>query len=288
MAFLHRMAEKGEIVRFAETYANLVARIMSDESDYDLNQRTRQAVSFLPDGYSFSVDLSDNILPTCGLRRTRPHIAAAEVAWCFMGQGNIRWLRKHTKIWDVFADENGNLEEAYGYRWRHAFGYDQLKTAIDRLAKDPSDRRIWISSWDPRFDLQDMEQKTVPCPVGFTLSTYENRLNSSLMIRSSDVFIGLPLDVMRHALVMRAIANSLAIRMGYMRITLAHPHIYESQWDMALTMLEEEIKVPDIRMPDRDVEQIVGNPDGYVDLMRQAVFEATDWPSYDPKVVVVK
>jgi Thymidylate synthase len=278
------------MIRFADTYENLVAALMSEESDYDLNQRTHQAISFLPDGYSFAIDLSDNILPTCGLRRTRPMTAAAEAAWCFSGVPNLTWLQKHTKIWDQFADADGNIMEAYGYRWKSAFGYDQIDTAIRRLIVDPSDRRVWISSWDPREDLLPNDQKTVPCPVGFTLATYENRLNSSLMIRSSDVFIGLPLDVMRHALVMRAIANSLGKRMGHMRVTLAHPHIYESHWDMALTMLGEEIMVPDIRMPGEPwtVDHIVNHPDEYVDLVRRVVFESVGWPNYDPKVMVVK
>jgi len=277
------------MIRFADTYENLIAAIMSDDGDYDMNQRTRSAISFLPDGYSFAIDLGDNVLPTCGLRRTRPHLAAVEVAWCFMGDSDLKWLRKHTKIWDAFADSYGNIMEAYGYRWKHAFGHDQIQTAIRRLTMDPSDRRIWISSWDPRVDLIDNGQKTVPCPVGFTLSTYENRLNSSLMIRSSDAFIGLPLDVMRHALVMRAIANDLNKKLGYMRVTLAHPHIYESQWDMALTMLGEEIMVPDIKMPlaPWTVDHIAGNPDEYVDLIRREA-DAVEWPAYDPKVRVVK
>lgn len=273
--------------RFAETYGNLVARLMSEESDYDMNQRTRSAIAFLPEGYSFSIDMDDNVLPTCGLRRTRPHIAAAEAAWCFMGKASLTWLQRHTKIWDAFADRDGNVMEAYGFRWKHSFGYNQIQTAIERLKKDPSDRRVWVSSWDPRLDLLDDGQKTVPCPVGFTLSAYERRLNSSLMIRSSDVFIGLPLDVMRHALVMRAIACSLDMRLGHMRVNLAHPHIYEPQWEMAEKMMEQDVMVPEIRMPTWTVAEIVDEPDDYVGMLRKASDEAM-WPSYDPIVKVVK
>lgn len=278
------------MIRFADTYENLVSLLMSETSDYDVNQRTRSTISFLQDGYSFAIDLGDNVLPTCGLRRTRPHLAAAEVAWCLLGSPSLKWLQKHTKIWDAFADADGNVMEAYGHRWRNAFGYDQIQTALDRLTRDPSDRRVWISSWDPMFDLKDTGQKTVPCPVGFTLSAHENRINSSLMIRSSDVFIGLPIDVMRHALLMRAIANSLNMKPGYMRVTLAHPHIYESHWDAARQMLNEDIRIPDIRMPQQPwtVEHIFNCPDAYVDLIRRAVFETTDWPAYDPQAKVVK
>lgn len=273
---------------FADSYMDLVQLIMSEESEYQMNQRTKSGISFLPEGYSFAVDLGDNVLPTCGLRRTRPHIAAAETAWCFMGHRNLRWLQKHTAIWNTFADEDGDIAEAYGHRWRRAFNYDQIQIAIARLRADHSDRRVWISSWDPRCDLLNFGQKTVPCPVGFTLSMSNMRLNSTLMIRSSDVVIGLPLDVMRHALVMRAFANSLNAHLGYMRVTLAHPHIYESQWDIAHMMLEQDIAIPDIKMPDWNISQIVDDPDGYVALIREQVFNSLGWPDYDPKVVVMK
>lgn len=279
------------MIRFAESYGNLVHAIMSESSSYDMNLRTRCGISYLPEGYSFVMNLGDNILPTCGLRVTRPHLAAAEVAWCFMGSTSLGWLRRHTKIWDAFADGNDEIVEAYGHRWRHAFDYDQLKTAIDRLKKDPSDRRIFISSWDPRHDLIDSDQKTVPCPVGFTLSISESQfLNSTLLIRSSDVFIGLPIDVMRHALVMRAIANSLNIKLGFMRVTLAHPHIYESHWDSANKMLEQEIMVPEIQMPKIpwDIDMIAEMPDDYVALIRAEAATTVGWPTYSPRATVVK
>lgn len=277
------------MIRFADSYANLVRQIMSEESDYEMNQRTRSGIAFLPEGHSLAIDLHDNVLPTCGLRRSRPHLAAAEAAWCLMGHGNVKWLQRHTKIWDAFADEDGNILEAYGYRWSHAFGYDQMQTAINRLIADPSDRRVWISSWDPRHDLRPKNQKTVPCPVGFTLSISGGRLNSSLMIRSSDVVIGLPLDVMRHALVMRAVANSLSVNLGYMRVNLAHPHIYENQWPVADMMLEQDISVPDIKMPKLPwtVVDVIEKPDDYVAMIREQA-DLCDWPEYDPRVVVVK
>lgn len=282
-----QMAE--DVTKFPHYYAILVATLMSENSDYDMNQRTKMGIAFLPEGYSFAMHLQSNVLPTCGLRLTRPYLAAAEAAWCFMGHTNLSWLSKYTKIWQQFADKNGNIMEAYGYRWRHAFGYDQLQTAMQRLMRDPSDRRIWVSSWDPGVDLRDNGQKTVPCPVGFTLSVHERRLNSTLMIRSSDVFIGLPLDVMRHALVMRAIANSMDLNMGYMRVTLAHPHIYESHWDTANMMLEQEVTIPDIKMPlmPWTVEYIVAHPDDYMTMI-SGTTQSTGWPKYDPRPTVVK
>jgi len=171
---------------FAKHYHDLVSRILGD-GGYEVNHRTQSGIKLLPGGYSFSINLNDNILPTCGLRRTRPHIAAAETAWCFMGDTSLAWLQKHTKTWNSFADD-GRIPQAYGYRWKWAFAVNQIQLAIDRLIKDSTDRRVWISSYHPE-DLVDSKQKTVPCPVGFTLSIFEGCLNSTFVIRSSDVIM---------------------------------------------------------------------------------------------------
>jgi len=272
---------------FAIEYKELVELILNN-GEFMKNKRTDSGIAFLPDGYSFSLNLINNVLPTCGMRRSRPHIPAAEVAWCLMGSTSVGWLNRHTKIWNAFADNNGDVMEAYGYRWRHAFHVDQIQLAIDRLKKDPTDRRIWVTSYHPE-DLVDKGQKTVPCPVGFTLSSYNDRINSTIMIRSSDVFIGLPIDVMRHALIMRAVANSVNMELGYMRVALAHPHLYQNQWDMCEEMLKQDIEIPQLKMPESpwDVGHISKNSEAYVGMIKEsAAFFA--WPSYDPKVRVVK
>jgi thymidylate synthase len=272
---------------FAECYRDLISQIMS-ANIVDVNLRTDTRLKLLPQGHSFSINLSNNVLPTCGLRRTRPHIAAAEAAWCFRGEASLDWLQKHTKVWNVFADDNNDIMEAYGHRWRYAFAIDQIQTAITRLLTDPTDRRIWISSYHPTYDLRDTKQKTVPCPVGFTLSVCHDRLNSSYMIRSSDVIMGLPLDVMRHALVMRAIACSMQADLGHMRVCLAHPHIYESHWVAAEEMLKQEIRIPNIQMPMMSVDDIADYSDQYVNIIRDAVWVSGNWPDFDPTIRVVK
>ncbi len=278
------------MMTFAFRYYDLVATIMRD-GVHEQNARTKSGLRMLPQGHSFDIDLADNILPTCGMRRVRPVIAAAETAWCFMGATSVSWHNRYTKVWDAFADNNGDVMEAYGYRWKYAFKIDQIQAAIDRLRIDPTDRRVWISSYHP-LDLANMGQKTVPCPVGFTLSTHDNRLNSSIMIRSSDVFLGLPIDMMRHALVMRAIANSIScdMQLGHMRVTLAHPHIYERYWDITLEMLKQTVAIPNVEMPNTvwTVDHVAAHPDEYVGMILMECRVAEPWPDYDPRVEVVK
>lgn len=298
---------------FAEIYYGLLRAVL--ECPVSANERTKSRIRELAGGASFGFLLADDVLPTCGLRRTRPRIAAAEAAWCVLGHNHVDWLRRYTKVWDQFADVmdcvpcdgtgttsvgkcanctgSGKtywLEQAYGYRWRHAFGVDQLAVGLERLRADPSDRRVWISSWHPGEDILMEGQKTVPCPVGFTLSVTDGRLNSTLMIRSSDLYMGLPYDVMRHALVMRICASSLVRGLGHMRVALAHPHLYEAQWPLAEEMVGNgRVTVPDLKMPGPPwgIDMVYMNPDKYVDLVSKQA-DALEWPAYDPRSEVVR
>lgn len=301
-------------MNFAEQYRDLLGDCLAGVED--MNRRTGKAIRMMSDGASFALDLSDNVLPTCGLRLTRPHVAAAENAWCLLGHNHVDWLRRHAKVWDAFADvatcaecdgmgdvtdrecakcggtgKTHWLEQAYGNRWKNAFGYDQLDAAMKRLITDPSDRRVWISSWDPTLagDLAVCGQRTVPCPVGFTLSIMNGRLCSTLMIRSSDLYHGLPYDVMRHAFLMAAVGESLLRELGHMRVTLAHPHLYESQWESARDMLRLPTVVPLLKLPDWSVGRVVGEPDYYVETYKAyAASREFAWPSFNPKIEVAR
>lgn len=279
-------------MKFHEQYRQILIEALNGVEDR--NARTGTTIKVVPGGLAFKLDLNDGILPTCGLRLTRPYISAAEVAWCILGHDHINWLRKHTTVWDEFAalplDGHRKLKEAYGNRWRHTFGRDQLQLAIQTLHNDPTDRRVWISSWDPSCDgLGATGQKTVPCPVGFTLSILNNRLQSSLMIRSSDLYMGLPYDVMRHALLMQVIAQTLQVALGFMQVTLAHPHLYEKQWDIArqMTLLDHYAVAPPMPMPSWSIQAVENIPDDYVELIiaRTMLY---DWPVFNPKSEVVK
>lgn len=180
------------------------------------------------------------------------------------------------------------VRSAYGYRWRRHFGRDQLRLSVEALRKDPSDRRVYVSAWDPAEDgLGEQGQRNVPCPASFTFSVTGGELHSSLFLRSSDVFVGLPYDVMGHALLMDAVAHELKLRPGVMHVTLAHAHLYESHWDLAVEALRQDPVVPDIQLPGWTLSQIERAPDDYVvryaDDARQHV-----WPKYSPRPEVVE
>jgi len=184
------------------------------------------------------------------------------------------------------------VDAAYGYRWRMRFGRDQIEDACKALRHNPSDRRVYVSAWDPGEDGLGRPGKNVPCPVGFTLSITGGRLNSTLLIRSSDVFVGLPYDVMGHALLMRAVQCQLAqgglkLELGRMHVTLAHPHFYEVHRDMLTGALRGDHSDDTIVMPAWTLDRIVLDPDGYVTRMAELAKEVVQ-PSYHcrPEVVV--
>ena len=194
------------------------------------NERTGVEILMLRGGHSFKVPLDR--LPVAGNRRYWPRVAAAETAWQFMGTKDPEFIVKHApKLWSKFV-EDGELKTAYGYRWREHFGRDQLWMAIQQLRDNPTNRQLYVSAWDPAQDGLGMpdQPKNIPCPVGFSLSMIEGALHCSVFIRSSDVFVGLPYDVMVYALTVDAIAAEVGAVPGTLHVTLAHPHVYKPHW----------------------------------------------------------
>jgi len=277
---------------FHETYKQLLKDLL--ESDVEMNNRTGVNIKVSDTPISFNVDLSDGVLPTIGVRKTFPKSAAAEVAWFISGEQDVSFIKMYAPMWDKFSEtikkDDAEIEgvlAAYGYRWRNHFGRDQLTDAVEALKKDPSNRRIYISAWDAATDgLLEEGQSNVPCPVGFTLSIVKGKLNSAVMLRSSDVFVGLPYDVMGHSLLMDSIAKTLNVDLGIMHTTLAHPHLYQFHWKMAEQCLNNDIKIPALQMPHWSLEEIENKPNEYVEKIRQDSLKH-EWPEYNPKPFVV-
>lgn len=276
--------------KFERAYDDLLCGLL--ESPFrEVNQRTGAEIKMLPGGCSFKLDLTDQRLPVTGSRKLFPHVAAAEVAWFIKGEQDVTWLRNYAKIWDKFTEDDGKtIEAGYGYRWRRHFGRDQLGLAVDALRTNPTDRRVWVQAWDPAGDgLGAKGQKNVPCPVGFTFSLIDNALHSSLFIRSSDVFVGLPYDTMGHAMLMAVVGASVgATCMGTMHVTLAHPHLYEHHYGMAEHCVREGPTV--VEQPGLyawDLKRVEADIDGFVWAYRKAA-QAVAWPDYNPRPEVVQ
>lgn len=286
--------QKSISLPFYDTWGAIMSWILTSGVE-EKNARTGRRVKVGRGGTSFRVDLSDGILPTAGFRKMFPKSAAAEVAWFLMGTQDASFIRRHAPLWDKFVEpiwKEGvtfeGIKAAYGYRWRTHFGRDQLIEAVNALSADPSDRRCVVVAWDPAEDGNGAKgQKNVPCPMAYTLSLTVGELHSSLLIRSSDVFVGLPYDVMGHAMLMDAIAATLRVKLGVMHITLAHPHLYEDHWDMAVQCLQQAPVVPRLQLPGFNLQQIARAPDDYVERVA-AEAKAAEWPAFNPKPFIVE
>ena len=271
-----------------EVYRNLLSEV-TNHGATEVNARTKAMIKIIQGGYSFKLDLTDGCLPIAGNRRYYPHIAAAETAWQFMGTKDPTFIvEKAPKLWSKFV-EDGELKTAYGFRWRKAFGRDQVALACNELINNPTNRQLFISAWDPSSDgLGGLQPKNIPCPVGFTVSRFRDDLHMSVFIRSSDVFVGLPYDVMAYSLTADAIAATVGIRPASLHVTLAHPHLYEPHWDATRACLTGDWSTGEWRkakefdeastiwasnvspnLPGWSIAMIEEQPDAYVDVVKQ-------------------
>ncbi len=275
-------------VPFREAYYSLLCELRHAD-DEEVNGRTGVRIKYLDGAHSFKLDLRDGGLPMPGNRRLHPRVAATETAWEFMGTQNPTFvLQRAPKIWKDFV-EDGEIECAYGYRWCNHFGRDQIYMALRALAEDPSNRQVYISTWDPSVDGLGVpdQPKNVPCPVGFSLTRTDDAMHLSVFLRSSDVFVGLPYDVMGYALKLDAFAASLECKPGTLHITLAHPHVYEPHFEMLDESLDRPWSSGQPNLPGWAVEQIMKDPDGYVDVVKRlaARVDLSDWDPM-PELVV--
>lgn len=275
---------------FRDAYRALLSEIYS-HGVWETNGRTGVKVKMLRGGHSFKLGLSDG-LPVAGNRRYWPHVAAAEVAWQFMGTRDPAFVLKHApKLWSKFV-EDGELKAAYGYRWREHFGRDQLALALEALRRDPSNRQVYLSAWDPGADGlgQPGQPKNIPCPVGFSLTRTGGFVHCSVFIRSSDVFVGLPYDVMAYALTLDAVAASLEARPGTLHVTLAHPHLYAPHLQATEDCLEGERSrwpVHQMPLPALPVEEVERAPKRYVDHVKRLA-DRVDWNPWNPAPDVIE
>ncbi len=219
---------------FPDQYMDLIFQLVGGPVHTETNARTGAGIRAIPHPVHLLIDLRGGLMLP-GNRAYFPHIAAAEVAWMLKGTRDPDFIMKHApKLWGKFI-EDGKLRTAYGYRWRWHFGRDQLGLAVAALQADPTNRQCWVQAWDPSCDGLGTpgQPKNIPCPVGFTINVIKGRLNLSVFIRSSDVYVGLPYDVMGYAILASLIANELGVEVGHLSVTLAHAHLYDVHLDLA-------------------------------------------------------
>lgn len=226
------------MTQFDQQYREAILRILNTGYD-EYNERTGHTCKVLP-GLTFELDYGFPILTT---RKIPIKIFVAEQLWFIQGsQRPDEFLQKFTKIWDDFTETDGTIKAAYGYRWRHHFGRDQLKDLVDHLSGNPGSRHGVVVTWDPADDGlgTGTAKKNVPCPYTFTVNIIGNKLHMHNIIRSNDMMLGSPHDVAGFYLLNCILAAKLGVKPGKYTHSISNAHIYDIHFKQAWELTERE------------------------------------------------
>lgn len=183
----------------------------------------------------YRVDLSKGF-PLLTTKKMMWNSILREVLWYLSGENHIRNLRQYTKIWDAWADEDGNLDSAYGYFWRHfpsakkndkgewiVSEVDQLEYVIETLKKNQNSRRLVVTAWEPG---NAISSKLPPCHYTFVFNVIGGKLNCHLTQRSGDIAVGIPFNLAAYAIITQIIAQEVGLELGIFSHTIVDAHIY--------------------------------------------------------------
>ena len=179
-----------------------------------------------------------------------------ELLWFLKGETNIEYLKNNNvKIWNEWADENGDLGPVYGYQWRSWPSYDgkkidQIKNIIHDIKHNPDSRRLIVSAWNVG---QIPEMALPPCHSFFQFYVANKKLSCQLYQRSADVFLGVPFNIASYALLTMMIAKVCNLQPGKFVHTLGDAHLYLNHIEQAKTQLSREPKqAPQMKINAKD------------------------------------
>jgi thymidylate synthase len=264
-------------------YLDVVRRVL-DTGSRKRNRTGTDTLSSFAEHYR--VDLADGY-PLLTTKKVYFDSMLREVLWYLSGAPHIRELRKHTGIWDAWADDEGRLETAYGRFWRRfpippsgaalegeawagpdhphvhreadgQLTFDQLGYVVDELKRNPTSRRLVVSAWHPA---NAAVSKLPPCHFTFVLNVQEEegrrRLNCHLTQRSADLALGVPFNLACYALLTQAIAQQAGLEPGVFAHTLVDAHVYLNHVDGLRAQLEREpFDLPTLEIADKPLDEL--------------------------------
>ena len=224
-------------------------------------------------GYQMRFNLQDGF-PLLTTKKLHLKSIIHELLWFLKGDTNVKYLQENgVRIWNEWADENGDLGHIYGYQWRSWPDYDgghidQIKEAIDTIQNNPDSRRIIVSAWNVA-DLNNMNLP--PCHAFFQFYVANGRLSLQLYQRSADTFLGVPFNIASYALLLQMVAQVTGLQTGDFVHTLGDTHIYTNHL--------EQVKLQLSREP-RPLPQMKINPD--IKDIFSFKYEDFELVNYDP------
>ena len=196
-------------------------------------------------GYQMRFDLA-NGFPCVTTKKLHLKSIIHELLWFLKGETNIKYLNENgVKIWDEWADKNGDLGHVYGYQWRSwptpdGKHIDQIQKVIEQLKVTPNSRRIIVSAWN----VSEIESMALPpCHTFFQFYVANNKLSCQLYQRSADIFLGVPFNIASYALLTMMMAQVCDLELGEFVHTLGDAHIYSNHFDQTKLQLSREPKI---------------------------------------------
>ena len=193
-------------------------------------------------GYQMRFNLADGF-PLLTTKKLHLKSIIYELLWFLNGDTTVHYLQEHgVRIWNEWADENGELGPVYGAQWRSwrcpdGKFIDQIKEAVDTIKNNPDSRRIIVSAWNVA-DIPNM--KLPPCHALFQFYVADGRLSLQLYQRSADIFLGVPFNIASYALLLMMMAQVTGLEAGEFIHTLGDAHIYTNHFEQVKEQMSRE------------------------------------------------
>ena len=253
-----------------QQYLNLLDRILTEGTKKTDRTGTGTISIF---GNQMRFDMSEGF-PLLTTKKLHLKSIIYELLWFLQGDTNVKYLQDHgVRIWNEWADENGELGPIYGHQWRSWPGHngepiDQIKKVVEQIKNTPDSRRMIVSAWNVA-DIDDM--KLPPCHCFFQFYVADGKLSLQLYQRSADTFLGVPFNIASYALLLLMVAQVTGLEPGDFIHTTGDTHLYLNHIEQARLQLT--------RTP-RPLPQMKLNPD--VKDLFSFRFEDFQLEGYDP------
>ena len=231
-----------------QTYLDLIRRILDEGVERGDRTGTGTLSVF---GHQMRFDLSKGF-PAVTTKRLHWPSIIHELLWFLSGDTNVGYLQENkVRIWNEWADENGDLGPVYGKQWRKWESkdgrvIDQISEAIDLIKANPSSRRILVSAWNVG-ELEDMA--LMPCHAFFQFYVADGKLSCQLYQRSADVFLGVPFNIASYALLTHMMAQVCELDVGDFVHTIGDAHLYLNHLEQAKEQITREpLPLPTLKL----------------------------------------
>ncbi|HAF30201.1 MAG TPA: thymidylate synthase [Bacteroidales bacterium] len=202
-------------------------------------------------GYQMRFNLQDGF-PLLTTKKLHLKSIIHELLWFLNGDTNIKYLNDNkVRIWDEWADKNGDLGNIYGFQWRswpaaNGESVDQISQIIDSIKNNPDSRRHIVSAWN----VADLKNMTLPpCHILFQFYIADGKLSCQLYQRSADIFLGVPFNIASYAILLKMVAQATGLEAYEFIHTLGDAHIYLNHLEQVKLQLSREPKsLPNLKM----------------------------------------